>query len=571
MALITRRDFMRAGMGATAGTLLPAMNSARDPSSPMGKVEGARPNIIMILADDMGFSDIGCYGSEIHTPHLDRMAAGGLRFSQFYNNPRCCPSRACLLTGLYPHQVGFGLMTAEYGESPFPAYKGDLSDRCVTIAEALRPSGYRTAVCGKWHLTPPALESQHNWPLQRGFEKYFGTIAGASSYFDPATLTRDNSRIRASGNFYYTDAIAQNAVQYIDEFGRTGSPFFLYVAFTSPHWPLHALAEDIAKYQDRYHTGWDELRAERHQRMLKMGMVEEKWGISSRDPRVPPWDLARYKDWEARRMAVYAAQIDRMDQGIGKILAKLQELGIEKDTLIMFMSDNGGNFEELSGARGANVEVPIHIPHETFDGRLVRVGNDPSVMPGTDDTYQSYGIPWGNVSNTPFRLFKHYAHEGGISTPLVAYWPAMIRQGNTITQQIGHEMDIMATCIDVAGVDYPKTYQGREIIPLEGKTLLPIFQGRHREGHEALFWEHEGNSAVRMGKWKLVSKYPDYWELHDMEADRTELHDLADQDTQRVSEMASLYGEWAKKVGAQPWPLPGVESDVPGIPKYLRR
>ncbi len=571
MGLKTRRDFMRDGIAATAGMMLPSLASGQGVSNGPGKAAASRPNIILILADDMGFSDLNCYGSDIQTPSLNSLAQKGLQFTQFYNNPRCCPSRACLMTGLYPHQAGFGLMASDYGKYPYPAYRGDLSDRCVTIAEALRLGGYHTAMCGKWHLTPPLMESKHNWPLQRGYESYFGTIAGASNYYDPHTLTRDNTRIRAKGNFYYTDALSENAIKYIDEYGGKKEPFFLYLAYTAGHWPLQALKEDIAKYKDRYHIGWDAVRAQRHSRQIEMGLVDEKWGISPRDPRVPPWELARYKEWEARRMAVYAAQIDRMDQGIGRIMAKLQQLGIDKNTLIMFLADNGGNYEEL-GRPDANDRLPIFAaPHETPDGRLVRMGNDPSIMPGPEDTYQSYGIPWGNASNTPFRLYKHYAHEGGISSPFIAYWPEVIQGGKGLTHQIGHETDVMATCLDVAGVKYPEQYQGREIIPLVGKSLVPIFQGRQREGHKALFWEHEGNSAVRMGKWKLVSKYPNYWELHDMEADRTEMHDLADQYPQRVKEMAALYDTWAKHVGVHSWPLPGMRLAPPGVPPYLKR
>jgi arylsulfatase len=302
--------------------------------------------------------------------------------------------------------------------------------------------------------------------------------------------------------------------------------------------------------------------------MISMGLVDSKWSLTPRDPRVPPWSVAPYAEWEKQRMAVYAAQIDRMDQGIGSILAKVREMGIEEKTLILFLSDNGGNYEELPLGMHA-----LFIPNETRDGRLVRAGNTPAVLPGADDTYESYGIPWGNVSNTPFKLYKHFAHEGGISTPLIAYWPAVIKQGNQLTHQIRHVFDVMATCLDAAAVTYPGTFQGREIIPLEGKSLLPLFQGQQSEGHEAIYWEHEGNSAVRQGKWKLVSRYPEYWELHDMEADRTEQHNLADAYPGRVREMAGLYDVWAKRVGVKPWPLPGMRPETGGYsaPDYLKR
>jgi arylsulfatase A-like enzyme len=564
MISITRREFLGVAAGAAAGLA----SSYALPQTSGGKL---RPNIVVILADDMGFSDLGCYGSEIQTPNLDKLASGGMRFTEFYNSPRCCPSRAALLTGLYSHQSGFGLMADDYGKFTAPAYRGDLGENCVTIAEALRLGGYRTAMCGKWHLTPPFPQSQHNWPLQRGFEAFYGTIGGACSYNDPATLLLDNQHIRASGDFYYTDAIAQNAVRYIDDYSRRNAPFFLYCAFTAPHWPLQAPEEEIAKYADRYKAGWDAMRAERHERMIGAKIVDRKWPLSPRDPRVPPWTLAGYKEWEQRRIAVYAAQVDRMDQGIGRILDKLKERGIFDNTLILFLSDNGGCYEELPGPDSAIARVPLFTPHETLDGRLVQVGNDPSVMPGGADTYQSYGIPWGNASNTPFRLYKHFAHEGGISTPMIAHWPALIRQGGTLTSQIGHEIDIMATCLDVAGADYPSSHRGHSILPLEGKSLLPILEGRQREGHSALFWEHEGNSAVRAGKWKLVARHADYWELYDMEEDRTEMHNLVDQYPERVKDIAEQYRVWAKRVGVEPWPLPGMADNLFENPGYLRK
>ncbi len=555
---------------AAAGLLVSATQADASQDLPNSH-PAARPNIILILADDLGFSDIAPYGSEIATPNLSKLANGGLRFTQFYNNPRCCPSRASLLTGLYAHQAGMGMMADDDGRYPFPSYAGDLSNRCVTIAEALRAGGYQTAMAGKWHLTPPKGVTNHNWPLQRGFEKYFGTIAGAGNYFDPNTLTRDNTPIQAGKDFYYTDAIAENAAQYIEDFARRQTPFFLYTAFTSPHWPLQALEEDIAKYRDQYRNGWDHLRQERHQRQLGMGIVDEKWGITPRDPRVPPWELASYKEWEMRRMAVYAAQIDRMDQGIGRIMTKVEQLGIADNTLFLFMADNGGNYEEIGVPAASSQEL-----HEMFQSRPVRRGNRPDILPGPADTFQSYGIPWGNCSNTPFRLYKHYAHEGGISTPLIAYWPRVIKKGNSLTREVGHETDIMATCLDIAGVPYPSTTLSGDAPPaLAGKSLLPVFERGVRPNRGPIYWEHEGNCAMREGKWKLVSQFPDYWELYDMEEDRTELHNLADKDKARVTKMVAGYAEWAKRVGVQPWPMPQTpqqqrEGAKPS-PDYLRK
>jgi arylsulfatase A-like enzyme len=567
----TRREFLQTGTAAAAGLALSQASAQKHAA-----VESAaKPNIIMILVDDMGFSDIGPYGSEISTPNLDRLAKEGLRFTQFYNNPRCCPSRASLMTGLYSQQAGMGLMTADYGRYPYPGYKGDLSDNCVTIAEALRSGGYRTALSGKWHLTPNKKDfSQQNWPLQRGFDKFFGTIEGAGSYFNPASLARDNEPIKAGDNFYYTDAIAENSVKYIDEFAQQDHPFFLYTAFTTPHWPLHAFEEDIAKYKDRYRGGWDELRRSRHARQIQMGIVQEKWSLTDRDPRVPAWEVASYKEWEMHRMAVYAAMLERMDRGIGKILAKLDELGIADNTLVMFMSDNGGNYEEINDP-GPKVPRDPWMPYTTHDGRPVNRGNKPDVMPGPEDTYQSIGIPWGNCTNTPFRLYKHYAHEGGISTPFIARWPKGIKQTNALTHQLGHETDIMATCLDIANVPYPaKAKSGQQPPALAGTSLRPIFDGGTRTDRGPMFWEHEGNAAMRDGKWKLVSRFPDAWELHDMEADRTELHNVAEAYPARVKGMASTYDDWAKRVGVQTWPMPetppGERDGAMTSPPYLR-
>jgi arylsulfatase len=511
------------GGGAAAMALSPFARAASSDS------KRKRPNIVLILNDDMGFSDLGCYGSEIQTPTLNRLAADGVRFTQFYNCARCCPTRASLLTGLYPHQAGVGHMVNNRGT---PAYQGYLNDSCVTIAEALRAGGYRTAMSGKWHVG----EQRPHWPLDRGFEKYQGLISGAANYFNigPGRVwARDNEQITDVGDdFYITDAIGNYAAERVAEFGRGNEPFFLYVAFTSPHWPLHALPEDIAKYKGKYDIGWDELRARRHKRMIEMGIVDPKWEITPRDSTAPAWADAENKEWNSMRMAVYAAQIDRMDQNIGRILAKLKEVGAEDNTLVMFLADNGGCAEG-------------------------QAGNDPKIMPGPKETFQSYGLPWANASNTPFRRYKHWVHEGGISTPFIARWPGVVKPGG-MTPQIGHLIDLMPTCLDAAGVKYPKAYNGHAITPTEGKSLVPVFEGKTRQGRDAIFWEHEGNKAVRQGKWKLVCKFPDTWELYDMEADRTELSNLSEKMPDKVKEMRELYDQWAARCGVAPWEkLPG--------------
>ncbi len=483
-----------------------------------------RPNILLILADDMGFSDLGCYGSEIATPHLNRLAEKGIRFTQFYNCARCCPTRASLLTGLYPHQAGVGHMIQDRGN---PAYQGYLNDRCVTIAEALRAGGYHTLMSGKWHVG----EERPHWPLDRGFEDYYGLISGASNYYkldEGRKFADGNTPVTSLGEgFYMTDAFTDRAVKQIRETAARGEPFFQYVAYTAPHWPLHALPDDIQKYAGRYRMGWDALREERHRRLIEMGLVDAQWPLTPRDPQVPAWDGAPHKEWEAARMAVYAAQIDRLDQGIGRIVATLRELGIENNTLILFLADNGGCAEG-------------------------RPGNDPAITPGPAETFQSYGRAWANAGNTPFRRYKHWVHEGGIATPLIAYWPGRV-EPNTITHQPGHVIDILPTCLDIAGVEYPRTFKGKRILAVEGLSLKPVFEGKTRTGHKALFWEHEGNRAVRQGKWKLVSQHPEEWELYDLEADRTELNNLIPDHPARANDMIVLYHRWAERAGVVKW------------------
>ena len=556
---IDRGQFIRLSAAGVAGLSVPGIFQACK-----GAPGTKRPNIILIMADDMGFSDIGSYGSEIDTPHLDQLAAGGVRFTQFYNAGRCCPTRASLLTGLYPHQTGVGHMTRDYNR---PAYTGDLNSECVTIAEVLGSAGYQTMMSGKWHVTKHTghwdgtdYTSKANWPLQRGFDKFFGFIHGSSSYFDPI-LTRDNEPFEGvPDDIYLTDAISDNAVDYIVDAAGADDPYFLYVSYNAPHWPLHALPEDIEKYADQYGSGWDELRKERHARQLELGIVKEEWGLTPRDPEVEAWSETEHKQWQARRMAVYAAMIDRMDQGIGKILEQVRASGQEDDTIILFLADNGGSPEPVTNPR------KFYVPRQTSDGRPVQRGTTPAVMPGPDDTFQGYGIGWANASNTPFRLFKRWVHEGGIASPLIAYWPGVLSQPGELVHQTGHVMDIMATCLDVAGVDYPQQYNDNAITAIEGKSLLPTLKGEVGEEHEYICWEHEGNRAIRQGKWKLVSYYTaarqyklsrgertGSWELYDLEADRNELHNLADQQPEQVTELITEFERWSARVGVVPW------------------
>jgi len=529
-----------------------------------------RPNIIVILADDIGYSDIGCYGGEIQTPNLDALAKNGLRFTQFYNTARCCPTRAALLTGLYPHQAGVGHMVNDSGHD---GYRGELNRRCVTIAEVLRPAGYSTYMAGKWHVTRNTHVKpdgpKDSWPIQRGFDRYYGTIVGAGNYFDPAMLTRDNTCITAltdseyrPKSYYYTDALADETVRFIREcHERTPQkPFFVYLAFTAAHWPLHALEEDIAKYRGKYDAGYEPIRRARLEKMKQVGLLDPKWQPA---PLKGDWASVSNKAWEARCMEVYAAQIDRMDQGIGRVVEELRRQGTLDNTLIFYMQDNGGCAEGVGRGRQARPRRPVEarpadyvftnhrMPH-TRDGRPYRVG--PDAMPGPEDTYIAYGEAWANVSNTPFREYKHWTHEGGVSTPLVVHWPKGIASSRLgkLESQPGHLIDIMATCVEIAGAKYPRVMGTNSIRPMEGVSLVPAFRGKSLGRKNPIFWEHEANRAVRDGRWKLVAKENKPWELYDIQNDRTERHDLASAEPKRARELAAQWDAYAARANVLP-------------------
>ncbi len=527
---LSRRDFIRKTTASLAMTGAGLWYSGCQKTS-------SKPNILLIMADDMGFSDLGCYGSEIKTPNIDRLAYEGLRFTQFYNAARCCPTRASLLTGLYPHQAGMGGMTAKVaGQKPEGPYQGYLNENCVTIAEVLKEAGYTTLMSGKWHVG----EFRPVWPVDRGFDRYWGLISGAANYFN-VTRTKNHQPIRTMAeddreiplpteDFYMTDAITENAVKMLKESETDDAPFFQYVAYTAPHWPLHALREDIEKYRGIYKKGWHHLRTQRYQKMVQMGIISKDWKLSPADDGTMHWDDVPDQDLMDLKMAIYAAQIDRMDQGIGKILHTLEKQGRLDNTLILFLSDNGACAES---------------------GPLGRDFWKNGVKPGGEDSYQSYGQSWSNASNTPFRLHKHWTHEGGISTPLIVRWPEVIKKGGQLTDQPGHIIDMMATCVDVANASYPVVYHGNEIQSLEGRSLVPVFQGKSRTAHEYFFWEHEGNKAVRHGKYKLVAEKGKEWELYDIEEDRSELNDLSAMKPELYAELKDKWNEWADKVGVQ--------------------
>lgn len=515
----------------------------------------ARPDVLLVLVDDMGYSDIGCYGGEIDTPHVDALARGGVRFSQFYNTARCSPSRASLLTGLHPHQTGIGVLTNDDRPRGYP---GTINKRCVTIAEVLRAAGYATCLAGKWHLASEMRVPNDAWPTRRGFDRFYGTLTGCGSFFQPGTLTRGETNVEDEAlapGWYYTDAIAGEACAFLREHAeqRPSQPFFLYTAFTAPHWPLHALDEDLAKYRGAFDEGWDALREKRMAKLRAAGILGESVALSERDPTQPAWKDADYKDWQARRMEAYAAQVDRMDKGVGRILAELERSGRRDNTLVVFLSDNGASDEGLPLVELERFKQRRDILRlETRDGREVRIGNEPGIVPGGEDTYSSYGRAWANLSNTPFRYYKRHVHEGGIATPLIVSWPAGGLANGSVVRAAHQLVDVMPTILEATGAAYPARHDGHDIAPAEGRSLLPALRGRSSPDG-TLYWEHTGNAAIRSGRWKLVRDYPKPWELYDIERDRTELHDLAAAHPEVVRDLAARWQAWADRVGVLPW------------------
>jgi arylsulfatase len=497
-----------------------------------------KPNIILIMADDMGFSDMGAMGGEIKTPNLDALAYNGILYKQFYNGARCCPTRASLMTGLYPYQAGMGWMTVS--DLGTESYAGELNHNCVTIAEVLKDCGYNTYMSGKWHLTADNNTTQDGdknaWPLQRGFDRFFGTLLGSGSYYTPNTLATQNTLIEAPEDFYYTDAISDTAVSMLQENKLTNSPLFMYVSYTAPHWPLHAYKNDYKTYIDMYSVGWDSIRLKRFKRQIEMGIVAEDWILSERNPEAPAWDSLSDAEKEEMklRMAIYAAQIEVMDRGIGRIISELENEGELENTLIFFLQDNGACAEFIT------------------DG-----SKDLAVL-GSDESFESYRLPWANASNTPFRLFKHWTHEGGISTPLIVHWPEGVVNSGRLSDRPGHLIDIMATCIELAGTEYPSMYRGNEIHDLEGESLLQSIKNVTDEREFVMFWEHEANCAVRSGDWKLVLKaseeYPfdGQWELYNLVDDRTEMNDLTKSYPEKVKEMKKMWEDWARRIRVYP-------------------
>ena len=498
--------------------------------------EAIKPNIIVILVDDMGYSDIGCYGSEIPTPNLDALAAHGLKYTQFYNTSRCCPSRSALLTGLYSHQTGVGNMMENQGQ---PGYQGHLNDNCVTIAEVLKAAGYFTAMVGKWHVG----QEQGVTPWGRGFDRnlnapdggfYYatGTKIKTQLYLNGQHIANDDARLPK--NWYSTDMWTTFGEKFIDEALTEKKPFYLHLCYNAPHFPLQAPADEIAKFRGQYKAGWDKLRLTRHAKQKQMDVVDSAWPISPRANAVSAWDklTAEHQERFDHMMAVYAACVAHMDRGVGELVKHLKERGVLDNTVIFFMSDNGGNAE--TGPNGRNE-------------------GDPS----TGQSGWFCGESWAFLENTPFRRYKHFTMEGGIATPLLVHWPAGIAAKGEWRKQVGHLIDIMPTCVELAGATYPKEFKGQSILPMEGKSLVSTFTNQPA-APRTIYWEHIGNAAVREGDLKLVRIGRDApWELYDMARDRTELHDLAADRTAEAKALADKWETWALRAHVKPYPEEG--------------
>ncbi len=521
----------------------------------------SRPNIVLIMADDLGYSDLGCYGGEIQTPNLDRLAAKGIRFTNFYNTSRCCPTRAALLTGTYNHNAGIGEMTSDKGTS---GYRGALSNNVVTLAEVLKQAGYQTAMSGKWHVSNtieqkngqaqmrwlnhqeqhPLFSPIDQYPTHRGFDRYFGNIWGVVDFFDPFSLVSGTEPVtEVPANYYHTDAINDTAVRYIQQMAQQQQPFFLYMAHTAPHWPLHALPEDIRKYEHTYEAGWDAIRKNRFEKMIGQKIIDP--ANTTLSPRVKSdlkWEDNPHKAWDARAMAVHAAMVDRMDQGIGRVIKALEQTGALNNTLIIFLSDNGASPENAM-AYGPGFDRP----GQTRTGEKITYPVNKEVLPGPRTTFTSIGERWANVANTPFQFAKASSFEGGVRTPMIAFWPKGMKEKGVITSSVGHVMDFMATFVELAATNYPANYKDKPVPPMMGISLVPAFQNRKSKGHDVLFNEHFGARYVRSGEWKMVAHPNKAWQLYKIQDDETEEHDLAASRKDIVSKLDLLWNEWAQK------------------------
>ena len=484
-----------------------------------------RPNVIIILTDDMGFSDLGCFGGEIDTPNLDKLAKNGLRFTEFYNTARCWPTRATLMSGIYSNGLGAGQ---------------------VTIPELLKPAGYQTGMVGKWHL---GMNPKKDGPIQRGFDDFYGTMTGAGSFYDPYTLARNTEFTEVDvEDYYYTDRIGTEASRQIGEFAKTEKPFFQYVAFTAAHWPTHAPEKSIQKYIKTYEGGWEKLRKERYARMLEMGIInKEHWPLPQREDRVRPWDTIDHKPWRIRNMAIYAAMVDHMDQAVGTIVQALEKTKQMDNTFIIYFHDNGACPEHLGG-NGWNTANNI-LAKAKKAGKTIAVGDKFDVPMGGPMTYGSVGHNWANAQNTPMRRYKSNVHNGGACTPAIAHWPAGLKtKPGSISKQRGHVVDLMATCLELAGAKYPKEFNGVETKPHESLSLVPILRGKTVDRDHAYVFNHSGTHAIVKGEYKIVREGRRPWALYHLAKDRTETKNLAKQDPDRLTQMAAIWEKrWGKK------------------------
>ena len=488
-----------------------------------------RPNIVLVMADDMGYSNLGCFGGEIRTPHLDALAADGLRFTNFYSENMCWVSRAAMLTGVY-HKTSL--------------QNGTIHPRCTTLAEVLHQAGYQTRMSGKWHLA-----GKDTYPNDRGFDEFYGILGGAASFYAPHSLSRNRKNVEDEANndpeYYFTHAISDEAVRMIEE-ADTAKPLFLYVAYTAAHWPLHAFEDDVRAYEGQYAKGWDELRTSRLARMKKLGLIDESLELSPRHPDVPAWEDAKSKAWQQRRMEVYAAQVTAMDRGIGDIVTALKQAKRLENTLFFFTVDNGGCHVEYTPQRKGS-----YLPDKTRDGRAMRPGNLPDIMPGPEDTYQSYGYGWANASNTPYRLFKQFDHEGGIRTPMIAHWPAGIKKPGRLVPAVAHLVDILPSVLEVADLDMPKQIEDKPQVQLDGQSFAPAFDGNDIAGRETLFFHHARGKALRKGDWKIVAREKGDWELYNLREDPLELNDLAQRWPDKLAELTKLWNAESKRHQSQ--------------------
>lgn len=548
-----RKDFIKITAAGTAGLALPNLQCIRNPQS------ADRPNIIVIMADDMGFSDPGCYGGEIETPNIDRLAENGLKFTQFYNAARCCPTRASLMTGVYQHKVNM----AQNGRT--------LGRDGITMAEGLKEAGYNTAMLGKWHLslTEP-LEDQEkhqawlnhqyspdrpfspidSYPVNRGFDEHYGPIWGVVDYFDPFSLVEGTEPVEdVPDDYYITDELNDRAAETVRRLGQQDDPYFLYLAHCAPHWPLHALEEDIEKYRGMYKEGWNKLREQRYRRQMEMGLFDEE------NTPLPPIQTRKVEDWDqlseeekeyqAEKMAVHAAMIDRMDQGIGRVIEALEETGQLDNTMIVFMSDNGAS-REMPKRWGPGFDRPS----ETRDGETIHYQPENMQDLGSQTTFAGIGPAWGSASNTPFRFWKMNEYEGGNHTPCIVHWPdGLEHEPGATTDQVGHVMDLLPTSLELAGGEYPDTYGGNETVPLDGKSLVPVIKGKQRDGYDQLYFEHVGGKALREGDWKIVQLNDNSpWRMYNLSKDRTETNDVSAQNPERFKRMIKDWKSWFEQV-----------------------